>query len=81
MRQIIKVILVKFEVNMEIIHIGITRYSVQIYISQRSQKYLDIQLSIKLISFDIQWDHLVFHLKILFQLYSFNRLHTTRHKR
>lgn len=81
MKQIIKVILVKFEVNIEIIHIGLTRYSVQIYVSQRSQKYLDIQLTIKLISFDIQWNHLVFYLKILFQLYSFNRFHATRHKR
>lgn len=61
MKQIIKIILAKFEVNMEIIHVGITIYSVQIYISQRSQKYLNIQLSIELISLDIQWGHLVFY--------------------
>lgn len=61
MKQIIKIILAKLEVNMEIIHIGITIYSVQIYISQRSQKYLNIQLSIELISLDIQWGHLVFY--------------------
>lgn len=61
MKQIIKITLAKFEVNMEIIHIGIIIYSVQIYISQRSQKYLNIQLSIKLISLDIQWAHLVFY--------------------
>lgn len=61
MKQIIKITLAKFEVTMEIIHIGIIIYSVQIYISQRSQKYLNIQLSIELISLDIQWGHLVFY--------------------